>query len=73
MQNAVRTKFGLVFDCPSPSIWLLVGASATMAFDGATWVLSMTDRDGFFREGRFFSRDDAIAFLSTLYGTGRAS
>lgn len=70
MQNAVRRSSGLVFECPSPSIWMLVGAPVTMAFDGAVWIMSLTDREGCFREGRFFSRDDAIRFLSERYGTG---
>lgn len=68
---AQRVKGRLIFDCPSPSVWLLVGAPITLAFDGAVWVLSMTDRDGFFREGRFFQRDDAIQFIAKAFGTGK--
>lgn len=71
MQEAVRTYRNLIFRCPSPSVWLLVGAPATLAFDGAVWVLSMTNRDGEFLEGRFFRRLDATQFLSNYYGTGK--
>ena len=67
---AQRVKSRLIFNCPSPSVWLLVGAPLTLAFDGEVWVLSLTDREGRFREGRYFRRDDAIQFIAKFYGTG---
>ena len=64
---ATRMKSGLLFECPTPSIWLLVGAPVTMAYDGEKWVVSMTGRDGVFREGRYPSRDAAIELLARCY------
>lgn len=65
--NATRMTKGLLFECPTPSVWYLVGAPVTMAFDGSQWVVSMTGRDGIFREGRYSSRDEAIELLSRCY------
>lgn len=69
MQCAVRKTQGLIFECPSPSIWNLVGAPLTLAYNGQCWVLSMVDRDGHYREGRYKTRNEAIQFMARCYGT----
>ena len=68
MQHAIRKINGLIFECPSPSIWNLVGAPLTLAYNGREWVLTMVDREGNFREGSYASHDKAIQFMSTCYG-----
>lgn len=63
----------LMYECTTPSVWMLVGAPVTLAFDGMNWIVSMMDRDGFFREGRYLRRDDAMMAIGRVYdkmGTG---
>jgi hypothetical protein len=62
-----RNSFGLIFDCPSPSVWNLVGAPVMLAFDGAKWIISMVNRDGQFCEGHYQSRDEATRFLARCF------
>lgn len=65
---AIRKVKHLIFECPSPSIWNLVGAPLTLAYNGKAWVLTMIDGLGQFREGQYASRDEAIAFMVRCYG-----
>ncbi len=67
-QYAIRKINGLIFECPSPSIWNLVGAPLTLAYNGQKWVLTMVDRQGQFREGQYQSRGEAVSFISSCYG-----
>ena len=69
MQNAIRTSRGLLFECPSPSVWFLVGAPVTVAYDGQQWKVSMTDREGYYREGAYGSREEAMTFLAKCFRT----
>jgi hypothetical protein len=65
--SATRTVGKLVFECPSPSIWQLVGGPVMLAYDGKVWVVSMCDRDGTFREGRYASRARALDLVALAY------
>ncbi len=53
-----RTVNGLAFRIISPSVWQFVDYPATLAFNGAMWVLSM---GGQYRE--FARRDDALNLI----------
>jgi hypothetical protein len=67
MMPALRIVQGLIFECPSPSIWQLVGGPVMIAYDGKVWKVSMVDRDGAFREGQYASRDLALAVITKAF------
>ncbi len=65
---AIRRSGKLVFECPSPSVWMLVGAHAMLAFTGSCWLLSVMDKQGHIREGQYPKRDEGLKFLEQYFG-----
>lgn len=54
-----RTVNGIAFRIISPSVWQFVDYAATLAFNGAEWVLSMEGK-----HRTFNTRDEAIDRVS---------
>lgn len=63
---AMREASGLLFECPSPSVWYLVGQPVVIAFDGNMWLLSFTTNKNHHEE-YFHDRDEAIKVIAWAY------
>jgi hypothetical protein len=69
----VRKYSGLLFEVETPSIWYLVGAPVMLAYTGRDWAVSLTDRDGRFREGFYPTRDAALSMVARAYSAMEAN
>lgn len=57
---AMRNVEGMIFECPSPSVWHSRDLPVTIAFNGALWQLSLVNKLNQRKSASFATRDEAI-------------